>query len=175
MTELTKKEIGEGKKVLGGVLILLWVAGVITWLGLMSFNLFSWIPGWIPGVNMAGKFTDSSDILSIAIPAVYVAALIGLYIRKGWAVPVTRAAIVVTMVIFFPVGTIFGAIVWKRINDPVAKRYLNYDMKSDESDENNTGTDLAKEDEKSQLNKEDENQINKDDKIQANENDKTQS
>jgi len=32
MTELTKKEIGEGKKVLGGVLILLWVAGVITWL-----------------------------------------------------------------------------------------------------------------------------------------------
>jgi hypothetical protein len=30
------------------------------------------------------------------------------------------------MVIFFPVGTIFGAILWKRINDPIAKRYLNY-------------------------------------------------
>jgi len=30
------------------------------------------------------------------------------------------------MVIFFPVGTIFGAILWKRINDPAAKTYLNY-------------------------------------------------
>jgi len=150
MTELTKKEIEEGKKVLGGVLILLWVAGVITWLGLMSFNLFSWIPNWIPGVSVVGKFTDSSDISSVAIPALFVASLIGLYIRKGWAVPVTRAAIVVTMVIFFPVGTIFGAIVWKRINDPAAKRYLNYDMGISKDNEKDNDTNQEKEDKKIQ-------------------------
>ena len=121
MTELTNKELEEGKKVLGSVIILLWVAGVLAWLGQIYFK---WIPDWIP---IIGKITYSSDTLSsIAIPALYVAALVGLYIRKGWAVPVSRAAIIVTMVIFFPVGTIFGAIVWKRINDPIAKRYLNY-------------------------------------------------
>lgn len=146
MTELTKKEIGEGKKVLGGVTILLWVAGVITWLGLMSFNWFSWIPDWIPGVHMAGKFTDSPDIFSFIIPGLYVASLVGLYIRKGWAVPVTRAALVVTMVIFFPVGTIFGAIVWKRINDPVAKRYLNYGMKNDKDIEKDESVAKVEED-----------------------------
>lgn len=150
MTELTKKEMEEGKKVLGGVMILLWIAGVITWLGLMSFNLFSWIPGWIPGIPLAGKFTDSSDIFSIIIPALYVASLVGLYIRKGWAVPVTRAAIVVTMVIFFPVGTIFGAIVWKRINDPIAKRYLNYGMETGKDDKKDDDVPQVKDDSKNQ-------------------------
>ncbi len=51
--------------------------------------------------------------------------------RKPWAVPLGRAALVVTMVIFFPVGTIFGGILWKRINDPVAKKYLNYSVDTD--------------------------------------------
>jgi hypothetical protein len=147
MTELTKKEIEDGKKVLGGVMILLWIAGVISWLGLMSFNWFSWIPGWVPGAHhMAGRFTGSPDTFPIVIPAIYVASLIGLYIRKGWAVPVTRAALVVTMVIFFPVGTIFGAIVWKRINDPVAKKYLNYGIKNGEDEEKDNGEPDVKED-----------------------------
>ena len=48
--------------------------------------------------------------------------------RKAFAVPLGRAGLVVTMVVFFPVGTIFGAILWKRINDPVAKKYLNYEV-----------------------------------------------
>ena len=141
MDNLTKKEIEEeGKKILGGVFILLWIAGVITWLGLMSFNTFNFIPNWFPGFHFFNKSPDSSNIFSLAIPGLYVAALVGLYIRKGWAVPVTRAAIVVTMVIFFPIGTIFGAIVWKRINDKVAKKYLNYEMNKEDDikEEKNT-------------------------------------
>ena len=58
----------------------------------------------------------------------------GLYVRKAWAVPVGRAGLVVTMVIFFPVGTIFGAIVWKRYNDPIAKMYLNYKLPEEEKE-----------------------------------------
>lgn len=123
----------------------------------MSFNWFSWIPGWVPGAHMAGKFTGSSDIFSIAIPALYVASLIGLYIRKGWAVPVTRAALVVTMVIFFPVGTIFGAIVWKRINDPVAKRYLNYGIKNGKDEEKDNSELQIKEDDAANRDKENSN------------------
>jgi len=30
------------------------------------------------------------------------------------------------MVFTFPVGTIIGAIVWKRLSDPAAQKYLNY-------------------------------------------------
>jgi hypothetical protein len=37
------------------------------------------------------------------------------------------------MVVLFPVGTIFGAILWKRFNDPVAKKYLNYGAKPEET------------------------------------------
>jgi hypothetical protein len=40
MTELTKKEIEDGKKVLGGVMILLWIAGVISWLWQNHWLLF---------------------------------------------------------------------------------------------------------------------------------------
>ncbi|MCL4385286.1 MAG: hypothetical protein M1479_08475 [Actinobacteria bacterium] len=147
MNDLIKKELEEeGKKILGGVLILLWVAGVITWLGLMSFNTFNFIPDWFPGFHAFSKAADSSNIFSIAIPGLYVAALVGLYIRKGWAVPVTRAAIVVTMVVFFPIGTIFGAIVWKRINDKIAKKYLNYGMNKENDTEDDKNTPEVKDD-----------------------------
>ena len=137
MSNITKKEIKEGKKVLGGVIILLWAAGVLAWLGLMSPNFFGAIHRGISGSWLIDKLPVSPGGFSVLIPALYVASLVGLYIRKGWAVPVTRAAIVVTMVIFFPVGTIFGAIVWKRINDPAAKKYLSYG--SEDSDEEDDG------------------------------------
>jgi len=35
--------------------------------------------------------------------------------------------LVVSMVFFFPVGTIIGAILWKRFNYPLSKKYLDYE------------------------------------------------
>ena len=124
MTELTKEELNQGKKVLGGISILFWVVAILVGLGLTSL---SWLPGFVRGFNWGpieiGLPSSNTTFIFLAL---YVVELVGLYMRKAWAVPLGRAGLVVTMVVFFPVGTIFGAILWKRINDPVAKKYLNY-------------------------------------------------
>jgi len=138
----TKNNDSDGKKVLGGVKILLWVVSIISGLGMLTFNswtrmfekVYTWIPGFPFEIN-TGDFRSS-----IIFTALFVVALVGIYMRKGWAVPVGRAALVVTMVIFFPVGTIFGAVLWKRINDPAAKKYLNYnEEKNDKNKEEDAG------------------------------------
>jgi hypothetical protein len=126
MAELTKEELDHGKKVLGGIFILFWVVAIFVGLGLTSF---SWVPGFVRDFNWGpvniGFPSQNGTFIFLAL---YVVELVGLYMRKAWAIPLGRAGLVVTMVIFFPVGTIFGAVLWKRINDPVAKKYLNYAM-----------------------------------------------
>ncbi len=76
---------------------------------------------------------------SLLAPALFIVELIGLYQRKSFTVPFGRAVLVVTMVFFFPVGTIFGGIMWKRFNHPVTKKYLNYEdehtMEEDEKED----------------------------------------
>jgi hypothetical protein len=128
MTDLTKEQLAEGKKVLEGPTIYFWVLAVIAGIGILSQNSidllskginFGWVSIGLPGSNSIWIFA-----------ALYVVALVGLHMRKSWAVPVGRAGLIVSMVVLFPVGTIFGAILWKRINDPIAKRYLGY--KTDE-------------------------------------------
>ncbi len=133
MTEVEKKERNDGKKVLGGVMILMWVCAIITGLGVLSIGDRDWMVFNIPFVP--NIFNLQNLGYSLAIPALYIVELVGLYSRKAWAVPLGRAALVVTMVIFFPVGLIFGLILWKRINDPVAKEYLNYKMSEDGKEE----------------------------------------
>ena len=96
----------------------------------------NWLPGFVNGFNWGpvniGLPSSNTTFFFLAL---YVVELVGLYMRKAWAIPLGRAGLVVTMVVFFPVGTIFGAILWKRINDPFAKKYLNYAV----VEENKTG------------------------------------
>lgn len=66
-------------------------------------------------------------IYSLLAPALYIAELVGLYQRKAFAVPLGRAVLVVTMVFFFPIGTIFGGVMWKRFKHLITKKYLNYE------------------------------------------------
>lgn len=133
MSDLTKEQLKEGKKVLEGPSIYFWVLAVLTGIAFLTQNSsdflskglnFGWVTIGLPGTSTIGIFV-----------ALYVAALIGLHMRKSWAVPVGRAGLVVSMVIFFPVGTIFGAILWKRFNDPTAKRYLDYKIDGAATDE----------------------------------------
>jgi hypothetical protein len=130
MTELTEEEVKNSKKILEGVVILLWVVGIISAIGFLTFNAnraiesFSWFPFHWGSFNIG--FPGNN--FSLVILAVYVVELVGIHLRKAFAVPLGRAALVVTMVVFFPVGTIFGAILWKRINNPLAKKYLNYEI-----------------------------------------------
>ncbi|MCJ7472807.1 MAG: hypothetical protein MUP02_08380 [Actinobacteria bacterium] len=151
MTELTKKEIKIGKKQLEGPLILCWVLAIL--LGIGIFSGFAWGPiGFVTNyLETPFTFLAISDLArnfaglpfrmmySLLAPALFVVELIGLYQRKAFAVPLGRAALVITMVIFFPIGTIFGGIMWKRFNHPMAKKYLNYEdehtMEEDEEEE----------------------------------------
>jgi hypothetical protein len=140
MTEMDETELKEGKKQLEGVVILCWVMAIIT--GLAIFSGFSWghfwmFNGWIDGpfaLNAAmNTIRDLASlpfriIYSMIVPALYIAELVGIYQKKSFAVPLGRAVLVVTMVFFFPVGTIIGAILWKRFNNPVSKKYLNYEI-----------------------------------------------
>ncbi len=154
MAKLTKKEKKLGEKVIGGPKIYFWVISILAGIG--AFTIFD-----------MGNLLDRSiyigpvmfRIPAIGLPigegtpwiflALYVVALVGLYMRKSWAVPVGRAALVVSMVVLFPVGTIFGAILWKRFNDPAAKKYLNYGVETDEQkeEENAESTKSIKKDE----------------------------
>lgn len=142
MAEMDEKEIKEGKRQLEGVLILCWVMAIIT--GLTILSRFSW--GWGPIVYMTGHLREPFTfdiakgvienlvsfpfkmVYSLIIPALYIVELIGIYNRRAFAVPLGRAVLVVTMIFFFPVGTIIGAILWKRFNNPVSKKYLGYDI-----------------------------------------------
>lgn len=131
MAEQIKKEKNPGGKVVEGPKIYFWVLSVLA--AITTFSVFEFGnlldrsiyigPVAIGFPSIGFPIGDRGSLLFLAL---YVVALVGLYIRKGWAIPVGRAALVVSMVVLFPVGTIFGAILWKRFNDPVAKRYLNY-------------------------------------------------
>ena len=45
---------------------------------------------------------------------------------KPYAVGLGRFLIIWMMIFGFPVGTIIGAIIWKRLSDPATQKYLNY-------------------------------------------------
>jgi len=139
MTELTAKELKIGKKQIEGPIILCWVLAIL--LGIGVFSGFTWGPiGFItdylkepftPGAisNMATRFIGFpfQMMYSLLAPALFIVELIAIYQRKAFAVPLGRAVLVVTMVFFFPIGTIFGGVMWKRFNHPLTKKYLNYE------------------------------------------------
>lgn len=139
MAKLTKQEMKHGEKVIGGPKIYFWVISVLVGIGTFSLSdIASWGrniyigPVGLRFPQVIPSFGDNTPLLFLAL---FVMALVGLYVRKGWAVPLGRAALIVSMVVFFPVGTIFGAILWKRFNDPAAKKYLNYGARDEEDKE----------------------------------------
>lgn len=133
MNEIKQENKDPGRKVLEGVIILFWVVAIITGIGMFSLNFGGLLnKGMNLGPFQIGLPTFNNSLIFVAL---YVIELVGIYMRKKWAVPLGRAGLVVTMVIFFPVGTIFGAILWKRINDPLAKKYLNYPVAEETKEE----------------------------------------
>lgn len=138
MAELTKNELKDGKKELEGVLVLCWVMAILLGVGIfigIGWAPWSFITSYLEAPFSMSAITSNAGSIasfpfrmsySLLLPAMYVIELIGIKQRKAFAVPLGRAVLVVTMVFFFPVGTIIGGILWKRVRDPLAKRYLNY-------------------------------------------------
>jgi len=140
MAETEKIELKEGKKQLEGVLILCWVMAIITGIAVFSGFNQGWGAAGFIAKYIDGPFTiyAARDIIenivtfparmvySLIVPALYIVELIGIYNRRSFAIPLGRAVLVVTMVFFFPIGTIVGAVLWKRVNNDISKEYLNY-------------------------------------------------
>jgi hypothetical protein len=134
---ITKEELREGKRQLEGVLILCWVMAFLTGAAI----IFGLGPIGYMGGHLGDFFniSNAADVLrniaslpfritySLIIPALYIIELVGIYQRRAFAVPLGRAVLIVTMVLFFPIGTIVGAVLWKRFNNPLAKKFLGYE------------------------------------------------
>lgn len=83
-------------------------------------------------VNPSGDIPVAASVFGITIGfiiliALYIIPLVGITKRKSFSVPFTRVILIITM-FYFPIGTIIGGTLWKRINHPFAKKYLNYDV-----------------------------------------------
>ncbi|MHB8279112.1 MAG: zinc ribbon domain-containing protein [Candidatus Humimicrobiaceae bacterium] len=96
---------------------LAYIAGTIS-LIVSSNNVFGY-PGFFKStlIIIAAAY--------IVILALYIIPLAGIIQRKPFSVPFTRAMLIISM-FNFPIGTIIGGVLWKRINHPAAKKYLNY-------------------------------------------------
>jgi len=127
-----EEELEEGRKQLGGVKVLYWFVIVVLALYLIIF---------IPVIISSPQLTEETYtvgsiaqyimvlIFSFGIGmAIYVIPLVGIIKRKPFVVPYTRVLLIITMIGGFPIGTIIGATLWKRIKHPLAKKYLNYGM-----------------------------------------------
>ena len=133
MADLTAEEINEGKRILKGPRVVFWISVVIAILGaigsIVSFfsETFNFIGNWTAtGSVWALLGSIFGLILAIIWVILYRAELSGLIKGKPYAVGLGRFLLIWMMIFSFPIGTIIGAIVWKRLSDPAAQKYLNY-------------------------------------------------
>ena len=133
MADLTAEEINEGKRILKGPRVVFWISVVIAILGaigsIVSFfsETFNFIGNWTAtGSVWALLGSIFGLILAIIWVILYWAELSGLIKGRPHAVGLGRFLLIWMMIFSFPIGTIIGAIVWKRLSDPAAQKYLNY-------------------------------------------------
>ena len=124
-----EQEIEEGRRQLGGVKAWFWFVIVIMALYLIVFiPLIATSPQILEGTSAGGNIVQSIIVLIFVFGigmALYIIPLVGIIKRSPFSVPFTRVMLIITM-FGFPIGTIIGATLWKRINHPLAKKYLNF-------------------------------------------------
>jgi len=122
-------ELEEGKRQLGGVKAYYWFVIVVLTLYMIVFiPLIIISPETVRGIYTVVNIIQYILILIFIFGiwmALYIIPLVGIIKRKPFSVPYTRVILIITM-FGFPIGTIIGATLWKRINHPLAKKYLNY-------------------------------------------------
>ena len=124
-----EQELEEGRMQLGGVKAYYWFVIVVLALYMIVFiPLIIISPETVRGMYTVVNIIQYMLILIFSFGiwmALYIIPLVGIIKRKPFSVPYTRVILIITM-FGFPIGTIIGATLWKRINHPLAKKYLNY-------------------------------------------------
>lgn len=112
-----EEELEEGRRQLGGLKVFLWfiVVAEVLCLIVLTPTMFNDTRLLVPLIFSFGIW-----MILFLIP------LIGIIKRRRWSVPLTRAVLIFFMLSAFPISTIIGIVLWKRINHPLAKRYLNH-------------------------------------------------
>jgi len=128
-TMTSEQELEEGRRQLGGVRAYYWFVIVVMALYMMVFiPIIVFSPYTVEGIYTVFSTIQNMLIMifgfGIAM-AIYIIPLVGIIKRKPFAVIYTRVMLILTM-FSFPIGTIIGAVLWQRINHPLAKKYLNY-------------------------------------------------
>ena len=134
MADLTAEEINEGRRQLKGPRVVFWISLVLGILGVISgivsffTDIFSFAGNWAQ-VGSVGSIVGSifGLLCSILFVVLYWVELSGL-IKGGkpYAVGLGRFLLIWMMIFTFPIGTIIGAVVWKRFSHPATQKYLNY-------------------------------------------------
>jgi len=134
MTDLTMEEITEGKRQLKGPRVVFWISlvlgiiGVICGIASFFTDIFSFAGIWAQVGSVWILVGSIFELLcSILFVILFWVELLGL-IKGGkpYTVGLGRFLLIWMMVFSFPVGTIIGAIVWKRFSDPAVQKYLDY-------------------------------------------------
>ncbi len=131
MAELKKDELGEGKKQLKGIRILYWFEIVISAILFIAIVPPSVTAEYIAPLGLPVLLTQVISALTVAMVfagiflVLSIIALVGIKRRRPYSIPLGRALLVLLM-FDIPIGTIIGAILWKRFSHPASKKYLNY-------------------------------------------------
>jgi len=123
------------KKYLVGIKVWFWIAIVLTAIIIIISSLslitnlrnMSILPPsddviYIPFIIPGSIFGISVGTIVLAL---YIMAIIGINKKKTFSVKLVRALLILT-ILSIPIGTIIGAVLLRRINNPLVKKYFNY-------------------------------------------------
>ncbi|MBA7508658.1 hypothetical protein ES705_00590 [subsurface metagenome] len=133
MANLTPEEIREGRWQLGGPRILFWIALILMIIGAMgsiiSFftETFSFVAFWTEAGSLGALLGSIFGLIwALLWVILFWAELAAMSRGRPSAVGLGRFLLIIIMIFSFPIGTIIGAIVWRRFSHPAAQKYLNY-------------------------------------------------
>ena len=135
MSNLSLEEVNTAKKYLTGIRIWCWIAIVLTsimfilsiyvlasTLKRMSIlppsNDVIYLPFIIPGSILGITF----GLISVTL---YVLAIFGINKRKRFSIKLIKTLLIFT-IFSIPIGTIIGALLLRRIGNPLVKNYFDY-------------------------------------------------
>jgi len=116
-------EISDARKQLSGIKAWSWFVIVFSGLFFIVLTIVDIVQN-LPEMPQVSPTIGLSFAAAVWL-ALFIVPLIGIVKRKSFAVPLTRYMLIISMFLF-PIGTIIGAVLWKRINHPSVKKYLNY-------------------------------------------------
>ncbi len=130
MADLTTEEISEGRKLVNGPKIVFWLYLIVFLIGSIT-AIITFFTGAFDFFTEAGGILNLVGAIGIVIWAMIWVVLIALELlaverRRPHAVGLGRLLLIIIMIFTFPIGTVMGAIVWRRFSHPAAQKYLNY-------------------------------------------------